>query len=358
MFAQAYLGAARRKLPKNVSSQHYLIRGLASGFFALDYFGAAEEVFRHKPAWWGAADGGCASFGLDEAEHTLVKRLLLWPNRYPGLTLMRLIRRGGEAVVLEGRFIAEGEAPESTQRVAAKLPFQRETVKKEVKVRTVCIELHYTASSNPSGIHLQTRQKLSESEARKMGSVRASDSLAQVLNVQETPWPVMVMKYEDAEDLLAVLRRDASPPLRWCLRVLYEAAVALAAMHYHGMVHGDVAPRNMMVYPDGTVRVIDLGLSTFTDGMSDVDAATARADDVLGMGRTIRRMLHLCRAAAPLRDLWERCVDSRPLERPSMWEVQEQLENHAKGALGGRDDPCVFALPRAEEEDVRTQKIN
>lgn len=159
------------------------------------------------------------------------------------------------------------------------------------------------------------RKKLSEVEAKR-GGVPASASLAQVLQVYETPWPCMIMKYEsESSDLLAVLRRDDGRPLRWCLRVLYELAAALAALHYHGVAHGDVAPRNVMVRADGTVCVIDMGLSKFVEGMPKADAAAAKADDVLGLGRIIRRMLQLCRAAAPLRALWERCVADQALER-------------------------------------------
>lgn len=250
---------------------------------------------------------------------------------------MRLIRRGGEGLVFEGRFIPEGAPLHASVRIAAKLPFQRDSTNKEVKLR----------------------KKLGEVEARRRGCVPVSPLLAQVLHVFSAPWPCMVMKYEsESRDLLAVLRSDGGRPLRWCLRVLYELAFALAVLHDHGMVHGDVAPRNVMVREDGTVRVIDLGLSKFVDGMPKVDADEAKAEDVLSMGRIIRRMLHLCRSASPLRMLWERCVADQALSRPLMWEIQEQLENHAKGMLGSKDDPCVFAMPRVEEDDIRTQKIN
>ena len=52
-------------------------------------------------------------------------------------------------------------------------------------------------------------------------------------------------------------------PLRraQALYLLYQASAGLAAAHTRGLVHRDVKPENLMVQPDGRVRLLDLGLA-------------------------------------------------------------------------------------------------
>lgn len=326
--AQAYLGAARRKLPKTISSQHYLVRGIAAGFSCMERLDAHVEVFE-RMEWWGAPDGGRVSIGLDEAEHTLVKRLLLWPERYDKLILRRMMKRGGEAVVLEGR--CEGKL------VAAKLPFQKETVEREVRARDHIAKLG-TSRGDPT----------------------PSRWLAFVEKEFTDPWPCLVMKYEErAVDLLALVRRKEPVPLRSVLTILEELSRALAVMHRCGVAHGDVAPRNVLVRENKTVCVIDLGLSKVVQvNPPSLEAKMAFAEDVLGVGRIMRRMLQQCRAAEPLKHVWEACLHDEPGQRPEMDDVWLVVKHHTFGYLGKLDDPCEFGLQRPDGGEDRTQRVH
>ncbi|MCX5794696.1 MAG: serine/threonine-protein kinase, partial [Elusimicrobia bacterium] len=74
----------------------------------------------------------------------------------------------------------------------------------------------------------------------------------------------IVMQFLPGENLEAKVGRDGPLPPAEALRVIKEAALALAAAHRQGVVHRDVKPANIMLGPDGSVRLMDFGISVMT----------------------------------------------------------------------------------------------
>ncbi len=72
--------------------------------------------------------------------------------------------------------------------------------------------------------------------------------------------PYMALEYLEGQTLR---RRMAGAPLgeRECIRVGLAVAEALRESHRHGVVHGDLKPRNILIPTDGRVRVLDFGLA-------------------------------------------------------------------------------------------------
>ncbi|MEZ6129447.1 MAG: serine/threonine-protein kinase [Planctomycetaceae bacterium] len=65
-------------------------------------------------------------------------------------------------------------------------------------------------------------------------------------------------------------------------RIVAEAADGLSAAHKAGLVHRDIKPDNLMLTPEGVVKVVDFGLSKLVDATNDTREATTKAGAILG----------------------------------------------------------------------------
>ena len=85
------------------------------------------------------------------------------------------------------------------------------------------------------------------------GEVRAADGAE--------PTAFLVMELVAGEPLSWLLAREGRLGLDWSLDIVGQAAVAVGAAHRAGLVHRDVKPANLLVCPDGTVKVTDFGVA-------------------------------------------------------------------------------------------------
>jgi tRNA A-37 threonylcarbamoyl transferase component Bud32 len=75
----------------------------------------------------------------------------------------------------------------------------------------------------------------------------------------------LVMQYVEGCDLADHLAEHEPYPWRWAVAVAAQLCGVLAAVHAVPIVHRDLKPRNVMVRPDGTVTVLDLGVASVLD---------------------------------------------------------------------------------------------
>jgi serine/threonine-protein kinase len=99
-------------------------------------------------------------------------------------------------------------------------------------------------------------------EARHAGSL-AHPAIAQVYDYGDSPFdgpPYLVMELVDGPSLADVLATEPVTPA-YALDVLAKAAAGLAAAHEAGLVHRDIKPGNILLGPDGEVKITDFGIA-------------------------------------------------------------------------------------------------
>ena len=96
-------------------------------------------------------------------------------------------------------------------------------------------------------------------EARKMAKLDDIPGIVRVREVfQENETAYIVMDYVDGQTLKQLLKNG---PLPWeQVRDIFHSAIsAMEKVHAAGFVHRDISPDNLMIAPDGTVNILDLG---------------------------------------------------------------------------------------------------
>jgi eukaryotic-like serine/threonine-protein kinase len=73
--------------------------------------------------------------------------------------------------------------------------------------------------------------------------------------------PFLAMEYVEGENLAAALRRAGRFPPERAVAVLLQVLAALGAAHALGIVHRDVKPANILLLPDGRVKMTDFGIA-------------------------------------------------------------------------------------------------
>jgi serine/threonine protein kinase len=83
----------------------------------------------------------------------------------------------------------------------------------------------------------------------------------------------LVMELVPGTDLAALVQRRGPLPVADACELIRQAALGLQAIHEAGLVHRDIKPQNLMLTPDGLVKVLDLGLARLIG--EDGDTLTA-----------------------------------------------------------------------------------
>ncbi|MFD8330807.1 serine/threonine-protein kinase [Streptomyces lydicus] len=75
----------------------------------------------------------------------------------------------------------------------------------------------------------------------------------------------LVMQYVEGADLSDHLAEHDPYPWPWAVSVAAQLCAVLASVHAVPIVHRDLKPRNVMIRPDGSLVVLDLGIASALD---------------------------------------------------------------------------------------------
>jgi serine/threonine protein kinase len=75
----------------------------------------------------------------------------------------------------------------------------------------------------------------------------------------------IVMELVPGEPLSAIIDREGRLPVNRVLGIVAQTATSLQAAHDAGLVHRDVKPGNLLITPEGRVKITDFGIARIAD---------------------------------------------------------------------------------------------
>lgn len=109
----------------------------------------------------------------------------------------------------------------------------------------------------------------------------------------------IVMELIDGEDLKAYIEREASLPPEQALNIAAQVAEGLDYAHRRGLIHRDVKPQNVLITPEGEVRIADFGIAK-----SHLSTAVTQAGMTFGTADYISPEQAQGRIATPQSDIY------------------------------------------------------
>ncbi|CAL99398.1 serine/threonine-protein kinase [Saccharopolyspora erythraea NRRL 2338] len=113
----------------------------------------------------------------------------------------------------------------------------------------------------------------------------------------------LVMELVEGEPLAATLAREGRIKAEHALDMLEQAGHALQAAHERGLVHRDVKPGNILITPNGKVKLTDFGIAKAADA-----APVTRSGMVMGTAHYIAPEQALGSEATPASDVYSLAV--------------------------------------------------
>ncbi|MCC8028211.1 MAG: serine/threonine protein kinase, partial [Lachnospiraceae bacterium] len=181
-------------------------------------------------------------------------------------------------------------------------------------------------------------------EAQKMAKLDAVPSIVRVWDVfQENETAYIVMDFVEGVTLKQYLSEYGVMQWADCFALLEPILESLAVMHDRGFIHRDISPDNIMVQPDGTARLLDMGAAVdvrATQGQASMavakknfsapeqytqTAALGSWSDVYGMAAT----MYYCLTGKVIPEAMERSFNKVPIRFPA----EHPLPSHAAAAL-------------------------
>ena len=185
----------------------------------------------------------------------------------------------------------------------------------------------------------------------------------------------LATEYVEGQTLRGLIN---SKPMEWtrALEIAAQCADGLGAAHTAGIIHRDVKPANIMVRPDGYVKILDFGLAKLTDPPTGHAVAQAEMTALTAVGQ----IMGTCQYMSPEQsrgqeldartDIWslgavlyEMVSGKSPFAAPTMSDTMASVLTREPARLSMTGDSAGEALDRilskalAKERTQRYQSM-
>ena len=185
-----------------------------------------------------------------------------------------------------------------TSRIAAGGMGEVWQARDEILGRTVAIKLLKEGLTDEEGFTERFRN-----EAR-LSAALAHGNIAQVYDYGEDGnLAYLVMEYVPGKPLSKILHERGPISAADTANLMGQAAAALHAAHRAGLIHRDVKPANMLVTPDGVVKLTDFGIARAVGS-----AAMTKTGEVMGTAQYLAPEAAMGRETTALTDVYSLAV--------------------------------------------------
>ena len=144
----------------------------------------------------------------------------------------------------------------------------------------------------------------------------------------------LAMEFIEGVELRSLLRTPERVPMLKAVQIAAQIAEGLAYAHEHGVVHRDIKPPNIMVLPNGLVKITDFGIARMRTSVVQTQAGTMMGspkymspEQVIG-----QRADHRSDIFALGIILYEMLAGSAPFTGESVTAIMYQIVNFAPPA--------------------------
>lgn len=183
-------------------------------------------------------------------------------------------------------------------------------------------------------------------EAVAAHSVKSPNTVRLMDHRESSAGCLIIMEYIRGESVAQVLTRLGTIPEHLSVDVLEQAAHGLSAIHAAGLVHRDIKPGNILVTPEGLVKITDFGIAKAAE-----DTALTRTGMVVGTAQYVSPEQARGENVEPSSDVYslgcvayEMLAGQRPFTGDSSVAVALAHINNAPPALPPTVNPHVREL--------------
>ncbi len=203
----------------------------------------------------------------------------------------------------------------------------------EVLGRTVAVKVMHPRYASDATFAARFRQ-----EAQAAANLQSPNIVNMYDWGQENSTFYMVMEYVRGTDLKSLIAEKGALDSRRVAQIGAQVCAALSVAHGYDVIHRDIKPHNVMVTPDGSVKVMDFGIARAGN------TTMTQTGSVLGTAHYV----------SPEQ------AQGRPLTAASdLYSLGVTLYEAATGKLPfDADSPVAIALKQVNEQPRRPREIN